>query len=273
MTKRIDRRRGRSEPANGESQATVAYTIDDLARAAGTAVRNVRAYQERALLPPPTRRGRAGFYTEAHLARLRIIAQLLERGYTLANIAELIAAWERGQDLNELLGLEAAITSPWSNELPNELSLAELVALFGGEASLASLAEAAALGILEPAAKGRYRVPSPRLLHAGAELVRAGVPLERVLDVVRSMRVNVTRVADDLVRLVVAHVFDPHGRDRLPPAGQASQLAEVVRRLRPVAEMAINAEAARALEAAVKRELGDRLESILAHLPSGGRRA
>ena len=29
------------------------YRIDDLARAAGTTARNVRAYQERGLLPPP----------------------------------------------------------------------------------------------------------------------------------------------------------------------------------------------------------------------------
>ena len=36
------------------------FTIDELARVAGTTVRNVRAYQDRALLAPPERRGRAG---------------------------------------------------------------------------------------------------------------------------------------------------------------------------------------------------------------------
>lgn len=33
------------------------YRIDELAHAAGTTSRNVRAYRERGLLPPPRKRG------------------------------------------------------------------------------------------------------------------------------------------------------------------------------------------------------------------------
>src|SRR5436305_1643105 len=44
------------------------YRIDELAREAGTTVRNVRAYQDRGLLPPPRRSGRVGLYTDAHLS-------------------------------------------------------------------------------------------------------------------------------------------------------------------------------------------------------------
>ncbi len=81
-------------------------------------MRNIRAYQERGLLPPPERRGRVGIYGEAHLARLKIIAPLLERGYSLANVAELIGTWEGGHDISKLLGLEAAITSPCPTNRP-----------------------------------------------------------------------------------------------------------------------------------------------------------
>jgi len=42
-------------------------TIDELARAAGTTVRNVRVYQDRGLLAPPERRGRLGLYGPDHL--------------------------------------------------------------------------------------------------------------------------------------------------------------------------------------------------------------
>src|SRR5437764_215117 len=52
-------------------------TVDELARNAGITTRNVRAYQERGLLPPPTRVGRVGYYDERHLARLSIIGELL----------------------------------------------------------------------------------------------------------------------------------------------------------------------------------------------------
>ena len=48
-------------------------TIDELARAAGTTVRNVRVYQDRGLLPPPERRGRLGLYGPDHLRRLRLV--------------------------------------------------------------------------------------------------------------------------------------------------------------------------------------------------------
>mgnify|MGYP001322185641 CR=1 FL=1 len=53
------------------------FTIDQLAREAGSTVRNVRAYQDRGLLPPPEKRGRTGIYTDVHLARLKIIGALL----------------------------------------------------------------------------------------------------------------------------------------------------------------------------------------------------
>ncbi len=244
----------------------VEYSIDDLARAARTTVRNVRAYQDRGLLPPPTRRGRAGVYSDAHLARLRIIGQLLARGYSLSNITELTAAWEGGRDLQSLLGLEAAITRPFVNEVPTYLTAAELADLFGGKASPRALALASELGIVVPEGD-RFRVPSPRMLHAGGELVRAGIPLERMLEIVRLLRRNVERAADGLVRLVVEHVFDRHGKGRLPPREEVPGLADLVWRLRPLAEMAINAEAARALEKSVNRFLGDRVAEIMAHLP------
>src|SRR6478672_9781198 len=105
------------------------YRIDELAREAGTTVRNVRAYQDRGLLPPPRRSGRVGLYTDAHLARLRLIGHLLDRGYTLGNIAELILAWERGQDIGELLGLEAELVQPWSDEQPGSISFDDLTEL------------------------------------------------------------------------------------------------------------------------------------------------
>src|SRR5579862_7107656 len=94
------------------------YRIDELARLGETTVRNIRAYQDRGLLPPPRRAGRVGLYGPAHLARLRLIGQLLRRGYGLSNIAELLGAWEGGQDLADLLGLEAALTEPWGEQSP-----------------------------------------------------------------------------------------------------------------------------------------------------------
>jgi len=240
------------------------FRIDELAREAGTTVRNVRAYQDRGLLPPPRRSGRVGLYTDAHLARLRLIGHLLERGYTLGNIAELISAWERGQDIGELLGLEAELVQPWSDEQPGSISFDELTELFGDDPD--ALQEAVKLGLLEPEEGGdRFRVPSPRLLHAGAELVAAGIPLDAVLNHARQLARDTDRIAARFVELVVANVFEPYG-DRPFPARDVPRLAELLRRLRPLAEMTVDAYLARAMERRLGGELGAHYDRLMEHL-------
>src|SRR5690242_20615686 len=78
------------------------YRVSDLARLAGTTTRNIRAYRERGLLPPPHLTGRTGWYDDTHLARLRLVTRLLQRGYTLGNIAELLAAWESERPVGDV---------------------------------------------------------------------------------------------------------------------------------------------------------------------------
>jgi DNA-binding transcriptional MerR regulator len=91
----------------------VTYRIEDLAHHSGATVRTIRAYQDRGLLPRPERRGRANVYSDAHLARLHRIAGLLDRGYTLASIKELLEAWDTGRGLGGILGLVAEADGPW----------------------------------------------------------------------------------------------------------------------------------------------------------------
>lgn len=247
-----------------EAKKPAEYAIDELARAAKTTVRNVRAYQDRGLIPPPERRGRTGIYGEAHLSRLRIIGHLLARGYTLTSIGELIAALERGQDIAGLIGLESAVSSPWTDETPASYSLIDLVKLFGGRFELSWIVKANELGIIKQQG-ARFVAPSPRTLMAGAELVSVGIPLDEMLDVVKILRSNVERAADEMVRLVEHHIFDRYGSG-LPPKEDLPKLGEVIWRLRPLVEMAVNAEVARAMELAANKHLGDRLASVLDQL-------
>jgi DNA-binding transcriptional MerR regulator len=147
------------------------YRIDELARLAGSTVRNIRAYQDRGLLPPPRLEGRVGMYDDTHLARLRLIGKLLARGYTFAIIKDLLGAWETGKDVAEVLGLEKVLTDPWSDEIPGTATYEELVAKFGSglddDEVARTLERTVELGLIEPDGD-TYRVPSPRLLHVGA---------------------------------------------------------------------------------------------------------
>lgn len=100
----------------------------ELAERAGITVRTLRFYRERGLLAPPRREGRIAWYDEHHLARLRTIAALLERGHTLSGIAELAEALDHGRDVADLLGV-----APPTEEEPVRLTPEELAARFEGE--------------------------------------------------------------------------------------------------------------------------------------------
>lgn len=235
------------------------YRIDELAREAGTTVRNVRAYQDRGLIAPPRREGRVGIYSDEHLSRLRIIGQLLDRGYSLANIGELMDTLQRGHDLGDLLGLGAVLTTPWSDETPTYITAEELFKMFGG-GDPETLAEAVKLGLLEPEGD-RFRVPSPRLLHAGAELFAAGIPLHAIMKTARQLARDVDRIAARFVGMTAEHLLERY-RDKLPPPEDIPRLTELVERLRPLAQMSVDAELARAMERHTQAHLGKHLGKL-----------
>ena len=205
------------------------YRVDELARAAGTTVRNVRVYQDRQLLPAPIRRGRTAIYTDAHLSRLRLIVNMLGRGYAFAQIAEMIEAWESGYSLADLLGLEESLGAPWTQERSTHITLAELATMFGGELAPHNIRRALELNLLERRG-ARFYAPSPQLLAAGAQLVEMGVPLAEALELADQLQHDIDHITGVLVGLVKKYVLDPKGPGWLPSRRGAALLR---RRARP----------------------------------------
>lgn len=245
------------------------YRIDELAQAAGVTVRNVRAYQDRGLLPPPRLEGRVGYYDDAHLARLRLLGNLLARGYTFSIIKDLLSAWEQGRDVREILGLEKVLTDPWSDEIPGHVTLDELVATFAPDLAEPDVSRVLRrtidLRLIEPEGD-RFRVPSPRLLHVGAELVAAGIPLDSVLDIAEQIRDDCDVIAGRFVQLVQTHVFERLNSDPVPATEEISEIAAVVGRMRPLVQMVVDPFIARAMESRVHEALGAQLEMLSDHL-------
>lgn len=241
------------------------YTVDELARVADTTVRNVRAYQDRGLLAPPEKRGRVGIYNDTHVSRLKLINHLLARGYTLANIQDLIRAVDEGHDLRSILGLESAIGGRWSHEMPREYSLIELAKLFGGDASPSTLAKAIELGLVER--KGvSFVARSPATIQAGAAIASQGVPPADLLDCVAQSRPHFEAIAKALVDLVVRRL-DRYEAGTLPPPADVPALADAIWRIRPLAMVFVESEMNRALEEASGEYLGNRVAAILEKLP------
>ncbi|MGW1764748.1 MerR family transcriptional regulator [Streptomyces sp. NPDC002073] len=225
-----------AEPAEGTVRE---YRVEELAEAAGLPVRTVRFYRERKLLPPPRREGRIAWYDDHHLARLRTISALLERGHTLGGIAELTAAFESGRDvgqLGELLGLADGGVLDWSEETPVRLTPEALADYFEGEVTPENLAASLDLGYLAVDGDEIVHV-SRRLLDVSSALVREGVPLAAVLEAGRRVREHADAMADLFAELIAGHL--PGGRDDLPKA---------MDRLRPLAKSVVEAELSMAMD-------------------------
>ncbi|WP_369365817.1 MerR family transcriptional regulator [Streptomyces sp. CG4] len=238
------------------------YRIEDLAHHTRTTVRTIRAYQDRGLLPRPERQGRANLYAETHVTRLHQIAHLLDRGYTLASIKELLDAWDTGRGLGGILGLVTEVDGPWTDERPDRITRTELDARFGGTPDDDAVSEAIELGVLERIDDDpdTFLVPSPQELSVAVELHAAGVPLSAISGHLRELRGQVEHIAARFLEFTTEYVFaryldDPERRTD----AHAAEAASLVRRLRPLARQTMDAELARAMRSLATRQLRTRL--------------
>jgi hypothetical protein len=137
--------------------------------------------------------------------------------------------------------------------------------VFGGEVGPEEVARAVALGLIEPDG-ARYRVPSPRLLSAGAQLVSAGMPLREVLDMAGRLRAHVDAAASELAGTVTRHVLAAHLQDGMLQGEDIAEVAAITRRLRPLAQAAVDAMLAQSMSQRVPEALGDHFAQVLDHL-------
>ncbi|MGY3202250.1 DNA-binding transcriptional MerR regulator [Streptomyces sp. TE5632] len=206
------------------------YRMEELARRAGITVRTLRFYRERKLLPPPRREGRIAWYDDHHLARLRTITALLERGHTLNGIAELAEAFDHGRDVGELLGMNTP-----TEETPVRLTPEELADRFTGEATPENLAAAMDLGYLGTDGEEIVHI-SRRLLDVSSALVREGIPLAEVLRAGREVRAHAEAMADLFAELILRHTPE-----------------DAVHRLRPLARSVVDAELSLAMDRRLRK--------------------
>jgi DNA-binding transcriptional MerR regulator len=207
------------------------YRMEELARLAGITVRTLRFYRERKLIPPPRREGRIAWYDDHHLARLRTISALLERGHTLNGIAELAEAFDHGRDVGDLLGLGVP-----TEETPVRLTPEELADHFAGQATPENLAAALELGYLGTDGEEIVHI-SRRLLDVSSALVHEGIPLAEVLAAAKRVREHADALADLFTDLILRHARETD-----------------IHRLRPLARSVVEAELSLALDRRVRKQ-------------------
>jgi DNA-binding transcriptional MerR regulator len=236
------------------------WRVDELAREASITVRTVRSYVTRGLLPPPSRvEGRTYFYGRGHLARLRLIAELLDRGYTLDTMAELIKAREAGRNLADVIGLEVQVAEPWSETRPRRVTRDQLVEMFGFE-DASSEARGVEVGALEPDGD-EWIVRQPKLLEVAVALVEAGIPIDVALDLGAVLREAGAHIADRFVELVDQQLLAPFEAAGMP-SERMPEIASFLERIRPLADAAVTAYVAIAMDERTPRLLARVAEAV-----------
>jgi DNA-binding transcriptional MerR regulator len=203
-------------------------TLDELTNRVGLSVRNIRFYTTKGLVPPPIRRGRSGYYTPDHVARLELLQELQSHGFTLAAIERYLSKIPT-EATPEDIALHRAMLAPWQSEAPVEMSRADLDKRAGRTLSAEELETLAALGIVLRAKRGRYQV-SLSQLSVGLGLLDLGFPTEAALaaaDVYAEHGRQIAKELYDLFRTMVWPIYKESG-------ASPEKLREVVERLKPL---------------------------------------
>ena len=203
-------------------------TLDELTNRVGLSVRNVRFYTTRGLVPPPIRRGRSGYYTPDHVARLELVQELQSHGFTLAAIERYLSRIP-GDATPEDIALHRTMLAPWQAESPVEMSRAELDRRANRALDDDELATLAALGIALRTKRGRFQVAVSQL-SVGLGLLDLGFPTEAAVAAADVFADHGRQIAKELHDLFRTSVWPAYKESGAPP----EQLREVVERLKPL---------------------------------------
>ena len=209
-------------------QDEATYTIDQLAAHTGVPSRTIRFYQSKGALPAPVRRGRKAYYGPTHVERLELIAQLQDRGLQIRAIRNLLDQLDRGQaSLEDWLGFEAELRTPWSEDVPELLSEEELQALLLDRPPglLAALVKA---GLLDREAN-QYLVRSPALMKMVLTLEANGIDVETAQAATGILARHLSKAASELSLHFQEHIGQRIREGALDSSGQ------LLNALKPVA--------------------------------------
>lgn len=221
------------------AEAESGLTVDDVARDAGIPTSTVRMYQNRGLLPPPQRRGRVGYYGDSHRSRLRLIAHLQERGFSLAAIKETLDSWAAGQSLDQMLGVTEV--APALRREPLRLTPSELAERFVGVGlTQADILRAVEIGLVELDGTDIV-VSSAAFADIGPAVVSMGVPVDEILDEYEALSTAVGEIAERFRAVFERRVWEPFV-ERGMPVDEIPALTADVGRLTELATSVVTTE-------------------------------
>lgn len=213
------------EQRTGRGADDELMTLDQLCSRADISVRNLRFYTTRGLVPPPIRRGRSGFYTAEHLARLELVQELQAHGFTLAAIERYVSALPDDAEPEDI-ALARTMLAPWQADLPVDMDRSELEQRAGRELSSEDVATLVALGVVRR--RGQRFLVARTQLGIGVQLLDLGFPRD-VAEAARAVYHDHGRqMAEELHRVIAEQLAPRYGAD------ESELFQEVMERLKPL---------------------------------------
>lgn len=200
-------------------------TLEELTQRVGMSVRTVRFYTTRGLVPPPIRRGRSGYYSPDHVARLELVQELQSHGFTLAAIEKYVAGIPADASPEDI-ALARTMLAPWQSDLPVEMDHAQLETKAGRKLSEEDVATLQALGVLRRR-EASYLVANNQLA-MGVRLLELGFPREVAVAAAAIYREHGEQMAKELYD-VIHQKLAPHYDD-----ARSEHFREVMERLKPL---------------------------------------
>jgi DNA-binding transcriptional MerR regulator len=179
-------------------------------------------------VPPPLRRGRSGYYSSDHVARLQLVQELQGHGFTLSAIEKYLAGIPADATPADI-ALHRTMLAPWMADSREEMSRAELERRAGRSVSDDDLETLQALGVLAPCGRGRFRV-SVSQLGVGLGLLDLGYPIEAARAAHEVYTAHGRAIAEELYELFRTRVWPVYKEQGVSP----ERIQEVVERLKPL---------------------------------------
>jgi DNA-binding transcriptional MerR regulator len=234
------------------------YTVDELAAATGMTVRTTRYYAGLGLLPPPTRRGRIAYYTQAHRARLDLIRSLQDHGFTLSAIEKYLARVPDDASVEDL-ALQRAMLTSWGAVKRESITRRQLEARAGRRLGEEDLARLVRIFAVEQEGE-RYR-PLPSF-DVALRMLELDLPVDSMEEASEAISRHMDALADELTVILRARVLAPF-RDQEHTEADKAAFEQTVSRLRQLTLEAVVAGFQQAANQVITR-------SLSASAPSAG---
>jgi DNA-binding transcriptional MerR regulator len=222
------------------------YSLEQVEELTGLPARTVRFYRQVGLIESPSRIGRRAFYDAEQLRRLRMIAELRERGLGLDAIAKILDdPVAEHRSLAVLLKIGDELRSPWTEDLATRMTEEEVL-LTLGVSDRDALEVLEREGIVRRVPRSRppaFEVPSVATLDLAAQLLAANLTIELGMGAWELMNEHLV----ELARALVALYNDFIGREfttKVTPF----EIMTAFRELRPVALSAVQLAFAQQIE-------------------------